>query len=139
MKGEIENLTIDPQTDEVTSPMPKCPGCGEISRPTVLMFGDWGVLYDGIAEQESGYQAWKKEQAKNPDLHAVVIEIGAGVAIPTVRHESESLSRKFKCPLIRINPEHPETKGAEEGIEHISILSGAEDALRGIDAELKKL
>lgn len=134
--GQIENLVVDPNTDEVTSELPKCPGCGTISRPTVMMFGDWGVLTTRINEQDDSYREWL-HKIRHEKL--VIIEVGAGIAIPTVRCESEMMSRKFGCSLIRINPEHPEISRAAVGKKHVSIKAGAEASLVRIDQELKKL
>ena len=55
----------------------------------------------------------------------VVIEIGAGTAIPTVRMKSENIAYKMNATLIRINPRESFgtkiqiEKGAVEGIKEI--------------------
>jgi hypothetical protein len=56
----------------------------------------------------------------------VAIEMGAGLAIPTVRNECEFRSQT----LIRINPREPETAAG------ISLPMGALDALQRIDSIL---
>lgn len=71
--------------------------------------------------------------------NVVIIEIGAGVAIPTVRHHSEHYSRLWDCPLIRINPEHPQIDRASSLQKHVSITAGAEDALVRINQEMEKI
>ena len=134
-KGLIEDLIVDPNTDKVTSPLPRCPGCGRVARPTVKMFEDWGILTTLIDKQEQKFEAWK---TKNKNLKIIAIEIGAGIAIRTVRDESERVSREFSCTLIRINPENPEISNAAPDVEHISITD-AKNALQKIDEAVKKL
>lgn len=69
-------------------------------------------------------------------MKLVVIEIGAGVAVPTVRYASQSFCTKFNAKLIRVNPEHPEvrtleyhslsfTDGAIEFIEQVNKILSA--------------
>lgn len=79
----------------LTSPLPPCPRCGGPARPNILMFNDMRWNEQRTLAQEQRFHTWL-QQVCNP----VVIELGAGVAIPTVRRVGEAL----KCPLIRINP-----------------------------------
>jgi len=138
-KGLIESLQVDPRTDQIIGSLPTCNGCEKTARPTVLMFNDGNVLTEQIEEQMKVYNDWKKRITKSDRLKVVVIEIGAGTAIPTARLESEKISNEFSCPLIRINPEYPEIKNAASGIEHISIAEGAEEALRQINESIQIL
>ncbi len=80
---------------------PKCPKCGAIARPNILMFGDWGWNEKRAKIQEARYNRFVKSNRKNK---MVIIEIGAGTAIPTVRIEGENLAKKYNAKLIRINP-----------------------------------
>ena len=75
--------------------LPSCPHCGGLARPNILMFGDWHWIGARSDEQESRLQAFLGKH-QNP----VVIEMGAGTAIPTVRRFGE----RFAPNLIRINP-----------------------------------
>ena len=90
------------------------------------MFGDWGWLDARSDQQQQNLQNW---------LHKVdrllVIEIGAGSRIPTVRRLGESLPGQ----LIRINPTEPEL-GRGKGV---SIACGGLEALRRIGAALNEL
>lgn len=117
-----------PEIDEasclLTSDFPGCPHCRGMARPNILMFGDWGWLEQRNDVQHRRLQAW---------LHNVerllVIEIGAGTNIPTVRRLSESL----KGQLIRINLSEPflgEGKGVSVALGGLNALSGIEEALR---------
>ena len=36
------SLEVDHRDDARSSPLPQCPKCGDLARPNILMFGDWG-------------------------------------------------------------------------------------------------
>lgn len=61
------------------------------------------------------------------------IEIGAGVGVPTIRMLSERVARVPNATLIRVNPRD---KQVLDG--HISLPLGGLDAIKRIDAILKK-
>ncbi|MDF3035519.1 MAG: NAD-dependent deacetylase, partial [Paucimonas sp.] len=86
---------VDMQTCSLRSDYPSCPSCGRLARPNILMFGDWEWDSIRVDRQKSRLDAWLA-RIERP----VVLEIGAGIAIPTVRECGESLD----CPLIRLNP-----------------------------------
>ena len=94
----VIELVIDNDFCELISPLPKCKHCGELARPNILMFDDWHWQAWPYQQQAQRLQEWLNK-TKSP----LVIEIGAGVAIPTVRHFSEEYSEKGER-LIRINP-----------------------------------
>jgi len=124
-----ENIEIDEASMRACSVLPCCPDCGKVSRPNILMFGDGRWLPDRTTIQERRLDRFLKE---NRDSRIVVIEIGAGSAIPTIRATSERIGWSMqKASVIRINPREPEIKPP-----HISISCGALEALRKIDAEL---
>ncbi len=124
-----EVITIDEATMRARQPLPRCPGCGEVSRPNILMFGDWSWLPDRTRVQE---QAFDRFLAKNADRRIAVIEMGAGSAIPTIRATSERIGWMVEhATVIRINPREPEIKPP-----HISLPCGALEGLRKIDALL---
>lgn len=91
--------TFDPVIDagqcRLLSALPACPACGGLARPNILMFGDWDWDGSTTARKMARLDAWMARTEK-----PVVVEIGAGTAIPTVRRYGESLG----CPLIRLNP-----------------------------------
>ena len=119
---------------------PRCPRCNARARPNILMFedGDWV----GNAAKKRAYKRWwlaqKKRLRADKKLKFVIVEIGAGVRIPTVRQNSERLLRKLpmgQARLIRINPdfELADSKHPAVVTSTIPIRSGAGDALRKID------
>lgn len=112
---------IDAANCLLTSALPECPHCSSIARPNILMFGDWGWLEQRVAGQQRRMNTWLRKVER-----LLVIEVGAGTNIPTVRLLGESLDGM----LIRINPREPKL-GEGSGV---SIARGGLEALRGIAA-----
>lgn len=108
--------------------LPHCPDCGEVARPNILMFGDFSWISTRTDNQE---QRFNRFLIENNGRRLVIVELGAGTAVPTIRHLTETLGRKKNARAIRINP-----REAEIGSAHISIADGALSALRAIDALL---
>ena len=90
-------LDVDEQTMRATSELPTCRECGAIARPNVLMFGDYAWLPHRWEAQQLRYTRWL---AATQGQRRAIIEIGAGVAVPTVRYECQTQAGT----LIRINP-----------------------------------
>jgi hypothetical protein len=89
------------------------------------MFGDGAWLPSRYREQHGRYQRFLRDVAGR---RLVAIELGAGLAIPTVRWECEE-----RCQtLIRINP-----REAEAPAHGIPLALGALEALERIDACLR--
>jgi len=124
-----EQITIDFETMRAQR-IPHCPFCQKVCRPNILMFGDYSWISDRTDEQRLRYKAFLKQ---NRGMRIVVIELGAGEAIPTIRRVSEELGKTRGATVIRINPREPEIAAP-----HISIPRGALDSLQRIDAELKQ-
>ncbi len=119
-------VDVDPETIRATSPLPLCPTCGKLARPNILMFGDGEWRDERTSEQEARLNAWLRE---NRGKKIVAIEMGAGLAVPTVRVTSERLSDA----LVRINPREPEVpRDADVGLPF-----GALHALTEIDRHLE--
>ncbi len=118
--AEDTNVTIG-EGFKALDPLPSCPFCGEMSRPNILMFGDWGWNYKRTDTQRDKLAAWIK-MISNQRVKPAIIEIGAGTAVPTVRNTSEQVAHEFSVPLIRINPR--ESFGAD-----IELPLGALEAL----------
>jgi len=101
-KEVLDKLDVDPVSYEAADPLPACKFCGGLARVNALLFYDsyWVSLRSD--EQESNWSNWF---ANNRGKKIVVIEIGAGLAIPTIRRLSESVVNKglSNSKLIRIN------------------------------------
>ncbi len=84
--------------------LPECPYCHSLARPNILMFGDWNVWNSKRFNlQIARYNTWIK---KNKSAKIVIIEIGAGTAIPTIRYEGEKIAKQLmNTAFIRINPD----------------------------------
>ena len=119
------SVEVDEENCFLTSPLPVCPECHGMSRPNILMFNDWGWISNRTELQMERLHKWYRQTN-----HLVVIEMGAGVHVPTVRRASES----FNAPIIRINPDYPEVPKSSD----IGLAMGALDALRLIAAQLEK-
>jgi NAD-dependent SIR2 family protein deacetylase len=118
-------LPIDETTMRAQEPLPTCPRCGALARPNILMFYDWEWDSSETAKQQARLHEWLREVASAP---MVVVECGAGLAIPTVRRFCEEVADHLNRKLIRINLRELEVP---EG--HIGLATGALAGLRAID------
>jgi NAD-dependent SIR2 family protein deacetylase len=114
---------LDEENGLLVSDFPVCPHCQGMARPNILMFGDWSWNEARAVQQDQRLRAWLRRVER-----LLVIEVGAGTHIPTVRRLSESLPAR----LIRINPEASELGGATG----ISIPCGGLEGLRQIEARI---
>ena len=124
-----EVITIEEASMRARQPLPRCPDCGEVSRPNILMFGDRSWLPDRANIQEHRFDRFLRTSSGR---RIAVIEMGAGCAIPTIRATSERIGYDLDhATVIRINPREPEIM-----LPHISIRCGALEGLKMIDALL---
>jgi NAD-dependent SIR2 family protein deacetylase len=123
--AEGVEVRVDESTMLAVGPLPRCPSCGLMARPNILMFGD--DRFDGtrVDVQRKRLRAWLKSVQPG---RLVAIECGAGTAIPTVRLLCEDLFEQFDGTLIRINPGEPEVPAGQ-----IGIALGALESLERID------
>lgn len=125
--AEETDIDVDGTTMRARGSLPTCPHCGEMARPNILMFGDFGWNYRRTDQQQEAYKHWLGDIA---GANLVVIECGAGTAIPSVRYECERQSGQ----LIRINP-----REAQVPADGLSLPMGALDGLTRIEAALAAL
>ncbi len=124
-----QEVEIDPQTLRAVGQLPRCPGCGALARPNILMFGDSSWDSARTDAQERRLQRFLN-QVERP----AVVECGAGTAIPTIRRACEQLARERGVPLIRIN-----LREAQAPAGSVSLACGALEALSAIDVALATL
>jgi NAD-dependent SIR2 family protein deacetylase len=132
LNGCLHNIwdagEFSPEVDETNCQLmndpPKCSCCSDIARPNILMFNDFKWEDSRYKLQRQALSEWLA-RAKN----VVIIELGAGQDIPTVRHYGEMLG----WPLVRINPRDSEL-GSSQGV---SLPMGALDGLKAICSALK--
>jgi NAD-dependent SIR2 family protein deacetylase len=93
---------VDEARCELRGSLPACPHCGAIARPNILLFHDSDWIEERRALQATRCRDWLEQVAR-----PVVIEIGAGLNIPTVRHFAQRVVLRHGGSLIRINPREP--------------------------------
>lgn len=127
------------EVDETTGrakQLPKSPDANILARFNILYIGDVGFCRINLDKQEAAFN-----QALSAMKKTVIIEIGAGTGIPTVRRKSGELSRKLNAPVIRINLDQsglniPYVDNLPPRDDHVSIGGcGAKEALEHIYAE----
>lgn len=124
-----EGFQMEVNLDEcrAASEFPLCPHCGAIARPNILMFSDEKWIGRHAYQQHAGFEAWLDGlQGKR----LVVIECGAGTAIPTIRFISSIGERRVNSTLIRINP-----READVTPGHFAVPAGALDGLSAVCAQ----
>ena len=122
--ADAVNLVIDPVQFRAVSELPRCPECGALARPNLLMFydSDWRRAY--YEAQHRRYKTWLRTVQ---DRRLVVLELGAGTTIATVRRECEYTAWR----LIRINPQD-----TEPPIRGVVLPVGALEALTRLAAAM---
>ena len=118
---------VDESACELLNEPPRCPHCGALARPNVLMFDDAGWIPDRRNTQTERLEAWLGRS-----IRPVVIEIGAGMAIPSVRNFSALVGRTHDAPLVRINPREA---GVAPGL-NLGLPLGGLAALVALDHQL---
>lgn len=117
---------VDPEVDmaqcRLVSDLPHCSRCGLLARPNILMFNDGAWLPERSEAQMERFARWRA-LLRRP----AVIELGAGVDIPSVRRMAESMG----APVIRINPRAAAVR------KGVAIEMGALAALDLLAAALK--
>lgn len=109
--------------------VPLCSRCGAAARPNILMFGDQSWIGDRTRRQDERFRSFLARQSGK---RVVVVELGAGTAIPTVRAMSERIGAFSRARVIRINPREPQISPP-----HLSLPCGALEGLQGISRELE--
>lgn len=123
------DLRIDLETMRALGELPLCPICARMARPNVLMFNDSTWVSRPRDLQRARYLQWL---ATVRGRRVVVVEVGAGLAIPTIRRLGEDLVAEGVATLVRINPDASERDEAA-----IPIRMGALEALQLIDERVR--
>ena len=122
---------LQPEIDEAEcrwlGDLPTCPGCGRLARPNLLMFGDGGWMGERYDAQEARLAHWLA-CVERP----VVIEIGAGTAVPAVRHFSQQVVVHHGGQVLRLNPREP----ALASSSGVGLAMGALEALQALAGRL---
>ncbi|KDB52902.1 silent information regulator protein Sir2 [Sphaerotilus natans subsp. natans DSM 6575] len=98
--------SVQPEVDEaqcrLISELPRCPDCGAVARPAILMFDDAAWVETPFERQADALDDWLTQVR---GCRLVVLEIGAGSAIVSVRSFAQRLSRGPGVRWIRLNPD----------------------------------
>eukprot|EP00644_Phytophthora_capsici_P013424 jgi/Phyca11/17625/fgenesh1_pg.PHYCAscaffold_29_\ len=143
---DLDEATMRAPGAEATT----CPDCGGKGRPNVLMFHDRQWIAN--TSEENGYIAWESVVElmleEDPTLNLVVLEIGCGTRVPSVRRETEMVVADViegcgrpQATLIRVNPDIPTCDNPLilANNQFLPIASKGLEALEGIDRELVNL
>lgn len=149
-------LTAETIREAFTENHPRCPKCGGPARPAILMFYD--SAWQDVFSQKERWQEWStavkrlaKARAQRSlelrPLRAVVLEIGAGGNVTTVRNTAEDTVLKWReagadARLFRVNPDLPlgdDERLRPDGLQAdaiVSILGTGLESLRRIDVAM---
>ena len=126
---------VDEEKFEVENDhLPKCRKCNELLRPNILMFDDWTFNFNRVNSQRTSYYKFMNQCSESD--RSVIIELGAGLAVPNIRIISESLLRNTNNFLIRINVKDSQCNIGNEGDNYISLEYSALEALQLLDKEI---
>ncbi|KAL1498728.1 hypothetical protein AB1Y20_014038 [Prymnesium parvum] len=122
---------------------PRCEACGGIARPNVYLFGDGEMFQEEErVTRRAAYREWVEgvtaDLRAHPELRLVVVEVGCGLRVPSVRKRGEELCAAVppgQACLVRINPEHGHSSMVYK--PDIVISTGALDALLAIEQLLE--
>lgn len=137
VKADDYEVAYDPESFEAKEPLPACKSCKSLVRPNILMFGDWefdGTRSDG---QGSLYHDFVNRLTSKDRM--VILEFGAGHAVPTIRSIGEQLLRNKKCEtfLVRVNLRDFDPPYSKTNIDH--FLAFPEKALSFMEELMKYL
>ena len=115
--SEIELL----KTGEA-SKYPRCSKCGHAARPNILMFNDHNWNPERANQQRKKLNNWISSlKGKN----VLILEIGAGTRVPTIKLTSLGLQNKLKAKMIIVNP----IKEVAPSTESFHIQSNTTDGI----------
>jgi NAD-dependent SIR2 family protein deacetylase len=118
---------VDAQACRWLGELPRCPHCHGLARPNILMFGDDGWQPARADRQRIELDSWLSK------VHQpVVVEIGAGTQISTVRHYTQIIIHAHGGRVIRINPR----EAAAPTPWDVGLAMGALEGLRLIAERL---
>lgn len=128
--AEPHSVEVDPESFRARPPLPTCARCGSLLRPNILMFDDWGWDSSRTEEQKHRLTRWLQAVGTG---RLVVVECGAGMAIPSVRRFCEYEAASSGGTLIRINVREPQVPPGG-----LSLPLKALEALRGLDEAMRQ-
>lgn len=141
-------IEVDAETLRLTRPeflderKMRCPRCGSVARPNVWFCHDRGyVQSDYGREKARNLERWLSAM-RDGKRKVAVLELGAGLAIPTVRLKSEEIVAQsgHGSVLVRVNPSLKDCSAPFlVANRFVGVPLGARDALERIDDKLVEL
>ena len=136
---EVEQETFKVKNKEE---IPKCKKCKGTARPNVSFFTDTPETFVSKRQEKQKELAkeFLEELKKDSKKRVLVMEIGCGTSIHSLRFESELLLYHFeefknRISFVRINPTH---HIVEERSGFVGLPMTALDGLRAIEEQMKK-
>lgn len=136
--NSLPDIEVD-MTSMTAKSWPSCPDCSARSseetplRPNILMFGDYAFNDAGSYSQQLG---WNRFLAEHREKNLVIIEMGAGTAIPSIRRLGEhTVKNSAAAKLIRINPREAQVPRVLAD-RAIGLAMGAKDGVQRLLTEL---
>jgi NAD-dependent SIR2 family protein deacetylase len=114
--------------------VPMCPACGECClRPNVMIFGDGSLVESAIGAQQRRMEGFTARFGGR----WVVLEVGAGVVVPSIRCYAEALGGRGDGGLIRVNPSRSECEQMQQPSSSVAgkyfpLVARSTDALKAI-------
>lgn len=115
---------VDDAACRLLGELPRCPRCGAVARPNILMFGDGAWIERRAAQQQRELEGWRCRAGR-----LVIVEVGAGTAVATVRAFGHALLREHQAVLLRLNPREPQVPRPQD----VGLAMPALAALEAID------
>ncbi len=120
---EIDSLTFKADIKK----LPRCPICNSPARPNIMMFNDWGWKEERTLKQSNKMNLWINSLKSN-NKKVLIIEVGAGTAIPSIRLKTQELAIILNAKYYRVNPR--ETNVDASGIPiKLNALDGIKNIL----------
>ena len=95
--------------------VPMCPACGACClRPNVMIFGDGTFVSSVLEQQRQRMRAFEDSLTSPEQRNWVVLEVGAGTVVPSIRCAAEELGEQGSGGLIRVNPSRQECEAMQK-------------------------
>lgn len=108
--------------------LPICPNCGAMARPNVFIFRDRHYVSKRTDAQKERFNRFVRAAQGKKSL---VLEIGSGPTIKTIRKLSQKLGQNLEARILRINLHDSEIEPP-----HISYSETALRALQQLDEKM---
>lgn len=127
-ENDIDYEEILAMTNPENLPKSKC-NLEKLARPNIYMFRDYSFVYTRVNEQKVGFERFLEEHSNKSKI---VLEIGSGPHVQSIRMKSRDLIKNHQATLIRINPKDFKVRAG-----HFSIAEPALKALKMMDECLR--